>query len=108
MCGFGGVIHWDREPVPQEDLDGILDLLLHRGPDEQVSVQPEPGAGFAHCRLKVIDLSEGGRQPMPNEARTVWTCFNGEIYNFRELRAELESLFTPEGMAKAMTEAGSM
>ncbi len=92
MRGFAGGLHWDREPVPEEDMEGMKELLLHRGPDEQTALQPEPGVGLAHCRLKVIDLSEGGRQPMANEARTVWVCFNGEIYNFRELRAELESL----------------
>lgn len=64
-------------------------LLRHRGPDEQRTALPEPWVGFSHARLRVIDLSAAAAQPMANEQGTVWICFNGEIYNFRELREEL-------------------
>lgn len=92
MCGFAGVIHWDRGPIPREELEQMCGLLRHRGPDEQVAVSPEAGVGLSHCRLKIIDLSETGRQPMSDEQGTAWVCFNGEIYNFPELRRELEQL----------------
>lgn len=91
MCGFGGIIHWDGQPVLQEDLDRMAFLLKHRGPDEWGVTFPTQGVGLSHCRLKVIDLSEAARQPMPNQEKTIWLVFNGEIYNFKELRCELES-----------------
>lgn len=90
MCGFSGVIHWDRQPIRAEETAQMAALLRHRGPDEQIALQPEDGVGLAHCRLKVIDLSEAGRQPMSDERGALWLCFNGEIYNFQELRSELE------------------
>ncbi len=91
MCGFAGIIHWDGEGVPPEEMARMCSLLRHRGPDEQVAVQPGPGVGLSHCRLKIIDLSEAARQPMADEGKGLWVCFNGEIYNFLELRSELES-----------------
>ena len=66
-------------------------LLRHRGPDEFGTAVPAPGIGLAHSRLRVIDLSDAARQPMTNSERSVWLCFNGEIYNFPDLRKELES-----------------
>lgn len=68
----------------------MADALRHRGPDDE-GLWTEPGAGLAHRRLSIIDLSDRGRQPMSNEDGTVWTVCNGEIYNFRELRVELEA-----------------
>jgi asparagine synthase (glutamine-hydrolysing) len=72
-------------------------LLAHRGPDSTGSlvIKPEPlktsaAAFLGHCRLKIIDLSEAARQPLPNEDETIWVVFNGEIYNFQELRDGLE------------------
>ena len=73
--------------------------LVHRGPDARgeyhEEFRPLPGGevvrvGLAHCRLSIIDLSEAGRQPMSNEDGTLQIVFNGEIYNFRELRGKLE------------------
>ncbi len=92
MCGFAGIVHWTGEEVPQADPRKALGLLRHRGPDEQRVEFPSPSVGLAHCRLKIIDLSEAAAQPMTNESRSLWLCFNGEIYNFQELRRELEAL----------------
>ena len=64
-------------------------VIRHRGPDDG-GILVEPGVGIGMRRLSVIDL-ETGRQPLPNEDHTVWTVFNGEIYNFRELRRELQA-----------------
>ncbi len=91
MCGFAGVVHWDQEDVPAEELNRMLQLLKHRGPDELRVSSPKSNVGLAHARLRVIDLSQAASQPMSNEEQSVWLLYNGEIYNFRELRAELES-----------------
>jgi len=89
MCGIAGIVHGDRErPVDRAILQRMRDTLAHRGPDD-CGLWQAPGVGLAHRRLSIIDLSEAGRQPMSNEDGSVWTVFNGEIYNFRELRAEL-------------------
>ncbi len=64
--------------------------LVHRGPDGEGYEYPAPHVGFGHRRLSIIDL-EGGRQPLSNEDGTVWITFNGEIFNYRELREELEA-----------------
>src|SRR6188508_90150 len=67
----------------------MCEVIRHRGPDDE-GIHVEPGVGLGMRRLSIIDLS-GGRQPIHNETSTIWVVFNGEIYNYRELRAELES-----------------
>lgn len=66
----------------------MLAVQRHRGPDGQ-GVHADRHVVLGHCRLAILDLSDAGRQPMSNQAGTVWVTYNGEIYNFRELRAEL-------------------
>ena len=65
-------------------------VLAHRGPDDS-GIWHDGAIGFAHRRLAIIDLSPGGHQPMSNAAGTIWITYNGEIYNFMELRQELEA-----------------
>ena len=67
----------------------MCDVIRHRGPDDE-GVHVEPGVGLGMRRLSIIDLSTG-HQPIHNEDQTVWVVFNGEIYNYRELRRELEA-----------------
>src|SRR5205823_6000056 len=67
----------------------MCDVIRHRGPDDE-GMHVEPGLALGMRRLSIIDLA-GGRQPMHNETRTIWIVFNGEIYNYRELRRELET-----------------
>lgn len=86
MCGICGSINPDG--VSPEDLRRMTSALSHRGPDGEGSYT-RGSMGFGHRRLSIIDL-EGGRQPMSNEDGTVWITFNGEIYNFEEIRKELE------------------
>lgn len=97
MCGIAGITHADGRPVNRDALAAMTDAMTHRGPDARgVEVYggdgSAPSAGLGHRRLSIIDLSELGRQPLCNEDGTVWVVFNGEIYNFQELRAELEAL----------------
>ncbi len=88
MCGICGIIHWNGKPVEEQLLHRMTGVLQHRGPDDEAYYQ-EPGVGLGFRRLSVIDLS-GGRQPMANEDQTLWVVFNGEIYNFGELRVHLQ------------------
>ncbi len=90
MCGIAGLIyaHSDR-PVHPGLLKGMGDAIAHRGPDAE-GFWIEPGIGLAHRRLSIIDL-EGGDQPIGNEDGSVQVVFNGEIYNYRELRRDLEA-----------------
>jgi asparagine synthase (glutamine-hydrolysing) len=90
MCGIAGILKLDpRAGVDEQRLAAMRDSLAHRGPDGAGSVVRGP-VGLAHRRLSIIDL-EGGRQPMSNRDGTVWLTYNGELYNFRELRKELEA-----------------
>ena len=91
MCGICGEITFDGAPVRAATIVAMRDRLLHRGPDDQgVHVSPGGGAGLGFRRLRIIDLSAAANQPMTNEDGTIRVVFNGEIYNFRELRAGLE------------------
>jgi len=87
MCGICGYFGQDI-PISADTLERMNRALLRRGPDEGGTFQ-DTGVGLAMRRLSIIDLA-GGRQPIHNEDRTVWVVFNGEIYNYRELRALLQ------------------
>jgi len=98
MCGISGILHLDGAPVLLPVLRGMTDAIAHRGPDAEGHViLPRDGetgrgrVGLGHRRLAIIDLSPAGAQPMTNEDETLWIVLNGEIYNFRELRADLEA-----------------
>lgn len=90
MCGICGQYNFrNAVPVRQPDIKAMTDSLAHRGPDDEGYFTAGPlGLGFR--RLSIIDLS-GGHQPMSDQQESVWVVFNGEIYNFPELRRELES-----------------
>jgi asparagine synthase (glutamine-hydrolysing) len=89
MCGIAGLFHTDvPKPVDPARIRAMADTLAHRGPDGS-GVWTAPGVGFGHRRLSIIDL-EGGAQPMLTPDGRLAVTYNGEIYNFREVRAELE------------------
>jgi asparagine synthase (glutamine-hydrolysing) len=91
MCGIAGIVNLHASSPPSKDaLTFMAGALEHRGPDE-FGIYHSPHAGLAHARLSIIDLSTG-QQPLSNEDQTLWISFNGEIFNYVELRAELESL----------------
>src|SRR5437899_6621413 len=89
MCGICGQFNFgDRAPVALRDVETMTRTIVHRGPDDAgYHVSGAVGLGFR--RLSIIDLA-GGHQPMSDAEETVWVIFNGEIYNFKELRGELE------------------
>jgi asparagine synthase (glutamine-hydrolysing) len=91
VCGIAGRINYLSErPVSPPLVEAMCDLLAHRGPDGS-GVWTRGHAGLGHRRLAIIDLSDAGRQPMSTADGQIWLTFNGEIYNFMELRAELEA-----------------
>jgi len=91
MCGIAGFV--DPSGPDGRQLRDMCDSLAHRGPDDaDARIWSDHGVAFAHRRLSIIDLSPAGRNPMPNEDESVWIVHNGEIYNHRELRRELETL----------------
>ncbi len=90
MCGIVGLAYLNQDRSPsQRVIRAMCDTIIHRGPDEE-SVDIRGNVGLGMRRLSIIDL-DGGSQPLFNESGTVRTVFNGEIYNYRELRADLET-----------------
>src|SRR5881392_214334 len=89
MCGIAGQFNFQRgEPVKRETIVRMARSIAHRGPDDEGYLISGP-LGFGFRRLSIIDLA-GGHQPMSDADETVWVILNGEIYNFKELRADLE------------------
>jgi asparagine synthase (glutamine-hydrolysing) len=91
MCGIAGLIHLDGAPVSPAVLQKMTDAIAHRGPDGEghwIDAQ----VGLGHRRLAIIDLSPAGQQPMVTADSRYVLTYNGEIYNFRELRSELQAL----------------
>ena len=94
MCGIAGFADSPLAvPLTAERTTTLVhqmcDVIRHRGPDDE-GFRIEPGVALGMRRLSIIDVA-GGHQPIANEDGTVWIVFNGEVYNFRELRAELEA-----------------
>jgi asparagine synthase (glutamine-hydrolysing) len=91
MCGIAGLINFDGAPVSLAVLKRMTDAVAHRGPDGE-GQWIEGGIGIGHRRLAIIDLSPAGQQPIVSADHRYVLSYNGEIYNFRELKAELETL----------------
>ena len=88
MCGICGVLNFDGAPVSIPALKLMTDAIAHRGPDGEGHFA-EAGVGLGHRRLAIIDLSDAGSQPMKTPDSRYTISYNGEVYNFRELRKEL-------------------
>lgn len=91
MCGIAGIFNLNGEPVSPVILRRMTDAIAHRGPDGE-GFYNDGVVGLGHRRLAIIDLSPAGHQPMRSRDGQVTLTYNGEIYNFRELRTELETL----------------
>jgi asparagine synthase (glutamine-hydrolysing) len=88
MCGIAGMVNLVAGPPDRSIVQGMLDVMRHRGPDGE-GIYSDAQAALGHVRLSIIDVA-GSRQPLSNEDGTIWVTFNGEIYNYRELRDELQ------------------
>src|SRR5262245_51641304 len=94
MCGIAGIYayHYAANPVDRDELVRIRDHMASRGPDGTGAWYSRDGrVGFGHRRLSIIDLSEAGAQPMLSSDGKLAVTLNGEIYNYRQLRKELEA-----------------
>lgn len=92
MCGVNGLFDYkNNEPISRDLLTRMTSLMAHRGPDgDGFYFDDSAGVGLGHRRLSIIDLSTGD-QPMTNEDDSIWIVFNGEIYNYKDIRRDLEA-----------------
>ena len=91
MCGIcGKIYHTADKKVDEALVKRMSSVLNHRGPDDE-GVYVKNNVGLAHKRLSIIDLTPAGHQPMSNEDGTIWVVFNGEIYNYLQLRDTLQA-----------------
>src|SRR5580700_2565214 len=88
MCGIAGIVSLAGKPVFEQEVRDMCGSIAHRGPDDE-GYYFAAGVGLGMRRLSIIDVASG-RQPVRNEDGTVWVVFNGEIYNFQELRRQME------------------
>ncbi len=93
MCGITGIWSYNQPDISDREMDSFTDILAHRGPDGRGTYR-DGGCDLrlGHRRLAILDLSDAGHQPMSSADGRYWIVFNGEIYNYLELRAELEAL----------------
>ncbi|MDE3259273.1 MAG: asparagine synthase (glutamine-hydrolyzing) [Gemmatimonadota bacterium] len=89
MCGIAGILDFDDPKMRRDRIKRMTDAIAHRGPDDE-GIYVAGKIGLGHRRLAIIDLSDHGAQPMANEDETVWITFNGEIYNYLEIRTNLQ------------------
>ena len=91
MCGICGTVHFDNSPIQEQNLRLMMLKMKHRGPDDE-GVFADNNIGFGFVRLSIIDLSEAGHQPMTDISQRYTIVFNGEIFNYIELREELKTM----------------
>src|SRR3984893_802301 len=108
MCGIAEIFHYDSDRLADVvDLRRMTDCLTHRGPDADGIYTSGP-IGLGSRRLKIIDLTDNAAQPMTSQDNRYVLVFNGEIYNYRELRAELEKrgyFFTSQSDTEVLSKA---
>ena len=93
MCGIAGILQRNTQEVDEKILKKMSDLLAHRGPDASgVMVSKNRKVGLSFRRLSIIDIGAEGNQPMRTRCSENWIVFNGEIYNFKELKKNLEAI----------------
>ena len=90
MCGIGGIININNSKIDPEIANNIKTSLEHRGPDNSSIKYISNNVSFVHTRLAIIDVEDRSNQPFHSDDMQYWLVFNGEIYNYKELRQELE------------------
>jgi asparagine synthase (glutamine-hydrolysing) len=98
MCGFAGFLHRNGLAHSASEIACAMSAAIrHRGPDDQgIWIDPAAGIALAHCRLSIVDLSPAGHQPMLSQSGRYVIVFNGEIYNYTEVRSDLEKAIGPK------------
>ena len=91
MCGIAGIFNLNRQPVAHSQIKAMTDIISHRGPDGE-GQYIDGSLALGHRRLSIIDLSHAGHQPMQTRNGRFIITYNGEVYNYKELRIELEAL----------------
>ena len=91
MCGIAGIISLNNEPVKKNTLISMIDSIKHRGPDGE-GYWTHDNIGIAHCRLSIVDLSKNANQPMICDNNRYILSYNGEIYNYLELKDLLKKV----------------
>ncbi len=91
MCGIAGIFNFNKQPVAHSQIKAMTDIIAHRGPDGE-GQYVDGFVGLGHRRLAIIDLSPAGHQPMQTRDGRFTITYNGEVYNFKEVRVQLESL----------------
>jgi len=86
MCGIVGIM--DKDTIPEDRVGAMLDVLRHRGPDDR-GVLVKGNIALGNVRLSIIDLTPDGHMPMRSSCKDLWITYNGEVYNYIELREEL-------------------
>jgi asparagine synthase (glutamine-hydrolysing) len=93
MCGITGIWSYNQPDISDVEMDIFTDILSHRGPDGRGTYHDqECNLRLGHRRLAILDLSDAGHQPMSSADGRFWIVYNGEIYNYLELKEELEAL----------------
>ena len=90
MCGIAGILRHDGAPIDRDAIERMVAMLRHRGPDGE-GVHLGPGVALGSTRLAILDLTSAANQPFRDDDADLTLVFNGEIYNYVELRAELEA-----------------
>jgi len=90
MCGIAGIINTNGKVIEKTEVQAMIQRLAHRGPDDQ-GIYIKENVGLGHSRLSIIDLTETGHQPMTNGDASLHIVFNGEIYNYKELKRDLQA-----------------
>lgn len=94
MCGFSGIVDFEKKEDLQENLNLSLDIISHRGPDHKGYFSDKNnGIYFGFNRLKILDLLDRSNQPFTDDLGDIVLMFNGEIYNYKEIKKELEGSF---------------
>ncbi|HEV7230307.1 MAG TPA: asparagine synthetase B, partial [Bacteroidia bacterium] len=92
MCGIAGIVHFDNKRADPDRIQLMLDKIRHRGPDDQ-GIYVKDQVGLGHVRLSILDLSAAGHQPMLSNDGRYYLVFNGEIYNYLDLKKELSPVY---------------
>lgn len=93
MCGIAGIIHFDEQPVAESSIRKMMHVMKHRGPDDEgCFIEKNIGLGFV--RLSILDLSAAGHQPMFSEDERYVIIFNGEVYNYIEIKEKLKNKYS--------------